>query len=53
MLCGPLIDPFLHYRHWNAAVDTYGATVSALIDDELLYYSSSSVISSSVFWVSS
>ena len=53
MLGGPLIDLFIHRSRRNIVVDTYGAAVSALIDDELLNCSSGLVISSSVFWVSS
>ena len=44
MLCALLIDHFVHRSHWNTAVDTYGAAMSALFDDELLYCSSGSVI---------
>ena len=52
VLCGLLVDPFIHYRRWNIAVDDSYAAISALIADKLICCSSGSSISSSEFGVS-
>ena len=52
VLSGLLVDPFIHCRRRNAAVDVSLATVFALIADKLIYCSSGSSISSSEFGVS-
>ena len=51
VLCGLLVDPFIHYRRRNAAIDDSYAVVSALIADKFICCSSGSSISSSEFRV--
>ena len=52
VLCGLLVDPFIHCRCQNVAIDDSYAAVSALIADKPICCSSGSSISSSEFGVS-